>query len=173
MKTLILFRHAKSDWDADTGRDRDRPLSSRGMRAARVMGRFLSLAAQLPDSVVTSSALRARTTVELAAEAGAWKCPIRVNDALYEATPFKILEEIRREPEPSATLLLGGHEPTWSELGSLLVGGGTLMIPTATMVRIDFGLDTWASIAYGEGALVWLVPPRLFTKGEFDFAGKE
>ena len=40
-------------------------------------------------------------------------------------------------------------------------------------MRIDFGLDTWASIAYGEGALVWLVPPRLFTKGGFDFAGKE
>lgn len=32
MKRLILFRHAKSDWDDPVARDFDRPLNSRGKR---------------------------------------------------------------------------------------------------------------------------------------------
>jgi phosphohistidine phosphatase len=170
MKSLILFRHGKSDWDTPSGIDHDRAVSERGQRAARTMGRLLELADQAPDSVVTSSAVRARTTVELAAEAGRWKCPVRVTRALYEATPFQVLSEIQAEAQATRTLLLAGHEPTWSELASLLVGGGALGVPTASMARIDFDVEEWKSVAYGKGLLVWLLPPKLFTKGEFDFA---
>ena len=170
MKSLILFRHGKSDWNLDTGSDHDRPVSERGQRAARVMGRFLGLAGQAPDSVVTSSAVRARTTVELASEAGSWGSPIRVTRALYEATPSGVLEVVRAEPGETRVLLLGGHEPTWSELVSLLIGGGSAAIPTACMARIDFDVDAWSGADYGRGKLVWLVPPKLLTGGEFDFA---
>ena len=170
MKTLIIFRHGKSDWDADNGQDHDRPVSERGVEAARTMGRFLKLAGQKPDSVVTSSAVRARTTAELAMEAGKWGAQLRVTRALYEATPFAVLEEVRAEPDTTQTLLISGHEPTWSELSSLLIGGGAIHFPTACMARIDFEVESWKDAAYGRGALVWLIAPKVFTKGEFDFA---
>ena len=32
MKTLLLMRHAKSDWDADYESDHDRPLNDRGLK---------------------------------------------------------------------------------------------------------------------------------------------
>ena len=48
MKTLILFRHGKSDWSGGTENDHDRPVSKRGRTAAQVMGRFLTLARQVP-----------------------------------------------------------------------------------------------------------------------------
>ena len=55
MKRLLVFRHGKSDWDADYGVDFERPLALRGQKAARTMGRFLApqraaFAAQRPES---------------------------------------------------------------------------------------------------------------------------
>ena len=74
MKTLILFRHGKSDWNTDYAADHDRPLAKRGRNAAATMGAMLARIEQVSDRVLTSSAVRARETVELAAEAGGWKC---------------------------------------------------------------------------------------------------
>ena len=42
LKTLFLVRHAKSSWDDPDLPDADRPLSGRGRRAARKMGRRLA-----------------------------------------------------------------------------------------------------------------------------------
>jgi phosphohistidine phosphatase SixA len=42
MLTLLLMRHAKSDWDANYNLDHDRPLNGRGERSARLMGRVLT-----------------------------------------------------------------------------------------------------------------------------------
>ncbi len=68
MKTLLLMRHAKSDWDADYESDHDRPLNDRGLKSARLMGRVLADEGLVPDLIISSTALRARTTAELATE---------------------------------------------------------------------------------------------------------
>ncbi len=172
MKTLILFRHGKSDWDHETGGDHERPLAKRGLRAARTMGRLLSLAGEAPDSIVTSSATRARTSVELAREAGRWDAPVRVTRSLYEATPFIVLEEVQAEPDSTSALLMAGHQPTWSELTSLLISGGVVPFPTAGMARVDLHISSWKDDARGTGELVWFMRPKFFTKGNFDFVGK-
>ena len=138
--------------------------------ASRTMGRLLRCAGDVPDSIVTSSAVRARTSVELASEAGAWDAPVRVTRSLYEATPFVVLEEVRSEPDATLTLLLAGHEPTWSELASLLISGGALRFPTAAMARIDLHIGSWKDAAYETGELIWFLRPKFFTKGDFDFA---
>ena len=39
MRSLILFRHGKSDWDAPYSSDHERPLAGRGKEAAPI-GRF-------------------------------------------------------------------------------------------------------------------------------------
>ena len=131
------------------------------------MGQFLRIASQTPDSVISSSAVRARTTVEIAAKAGRWDCPVRVTRALYEAAPFTVLEEVSAEPDTTQTLLLAGHQPTWSELASMLVGGGVIGFPTATMARIDFDVDAWRHVSAGAGVLTWVIPPKTFTKGSW------
>ena len=41
MKTLILMRHAKSDWSGDGLADFDRPLNPRGRRSAAALGDWL------------------------------------------------------------------------------------------------------------------------------------
>ena len=75
-KKLILFRHAKSDWDSGAASDHARPLARRGVEAARVMGKFLMSAGEVPDQVLCSTAVRAMATVQLAAKAGGWIVPM-------------------------------------------------------------------------------------------------
>jgi phosphohistidine phosphatase len=75
VKTLYLLRHAKSDWNNAFDGDHDRPLAPRGIEAAERVGRVLAAAGEIPDRILTSSAVRARTTVELAAESGDWASP--------------------------------------------------------------------------------------------------
>ena len=65
-KSVILFRHGKSDWDARYDSDHDRPLAKRGIRDAKRMGKFLSKRAEVPELILSSTALRTRETTKLA-----------------------------------------------------------------------------------------------------------
>jgi phosphohistidine phosphatase len=161
VKTVLLLRHGKSDWASDTGNDRDRPLAKRGRRAARVMGELLARTGLVPEAALTSPAVRARTTLELAMKAGGWDCPVHVSEALYGDGPAGVIEEIGRQSDQAATLLLVGHEPTWSETLGLLVGGGRHRFPTGALVGIDVDVEAWADVRPGGGQLAFLLPPRL------------
>lgn len=160
MVSLILFRHGKSDWDAPFADDHERPLAVRGREAARCMGRMLVDRRQTPDLAVSSSALRARQSLELAVAAGGWNCPIRIDDALYDSSPARVLAWIRRLDASPACLLLTGHEPTWSELAGRLTGTPAPRVPTAAMLRIDFAADDWPAIEFGAGTLRWRLTPK-------------
>jgi phosphohistidine phosphatase len=164
MRSLILFRHGKSDWDAPYSTDHERPLANRGTEAARCMGRVLAQTGQIPDLAVTSTAVRARDTLQLAAQAGRWHCPMRSVDALYEASAGEALLWIRALDQNPECLLLTGHEPTWSELAGRLVGEALIKVPTGAMLRIDFAIDAWSEIDAGQGELRWLIPPKLIQK---------
>lgn len=163
MKTIILFRHGKSDWNADFDHDHERPIGKRGRKAARAMGRFLTEVDQQADRIVTSSAVRARQTLEQAQEAGAWTAPVRVTDALYDASPDDVMEEIWAAPDATACLLLVGHEPTWSLMTGRLIGGGQVRFPTAAMARIDVEVERWNGVSFGSGTLMWFLPPKLIS----------
>ena len=161
MKTVIFFRHGKSDWDADFGADHERPINKRGREASARMGRFLADAEQLPDRIITSSAVRARATLERAAKEGKWgEIPTLVTDDLYEASPDSVLDVIRAENDDSSRLLLIGHEPTWSQTIGRMIGGGRVKMSTATMARVDFEIPTWHQADFNQGVLRWLVPPK-------------
>jgi phosphohistidine phosphatase len=168
MKTLILLRHGKSDWSSDSGKDHDRPLAPRGRHAARTVGRFLAAAGQTPDGVVTSTAVRARTTAELAVDAGGWGCEVEATRELYDTTPAAVLAVLRRQPDRFESLLLAGHQPTWSGLAGALVGGGDVRMVTGAMVRIDLAVESWAEVDFNRGTLVWLLPPKLLQKAGFE-----
>jgi phosphohistidine phosphatase len=163
VRSLIVFRHGKSDWVAG-GDDRRRPLSSRCRRNAALMGRFLAASGQPPDVALCSPAVRASDTLRIAVEAGRWACEVRTCDALYSGLP-ETCDEVRRLAPGSAVAVLVGHEPTSSQLVGQLIGGGRVRLPTAAMARIDLEIDAWADLTTGCGELAWLVGPRLLGPG--------
>ena len=162
VRELLILRHAKSDWDAGVSSDHARPLAKRGIRAARRMGRFLAKAGEVPEHILCSSAMRAVSTVQLAARAGDWGAPIDYRDTLYLPDTETLIREIRGAPDTLSALMLVGHEPAWSELISELIGGGEVRFPTAAMARINFDVDSWDRIRRDHGELAWLVKPKLF-----------
>lgn len=114
-RTLVLLRHAKSDYPEGVG-DHDRPLAPRGRREAVLAGDWVK--AHLPpvDAVLCSTAVRTRQTLERTGIDAA----VRYVAHLYDSTPGIVLEEINTAAEhfdaEPATLLVVGHEPVMSSL---------------------------------------------------------
>jgi phosphohistidine phosphatase len=163
MKEVLLLRHAKSDWGADSRTDHDRPLAPRGIRAAETIGAFLERTGMVPDVAVTSSAVRAGKTLELVvAQFRRGRLPPRqVAPELYESSPGRALEVIQGLPEETLRVLLVGHNPTWESVLSMLLGGGRFRLPTGALALIRFECTNWRDVAPGEGTLRWLVTPKI------------
>jgi phosphohistidine phosphatase len=168
MRTLMLMRHAKSDWDASYGADHDRPLSQRGVRSARLMGRVIAGADLIPDLVISSTAIRARTTAQLAAESGAWVCSIDLEPGFYGAGPDTVLTLASKAPDMER-LMLVGHQPTWSLLVQRLTGARADM-KTGSVAIIDMMIETWAELGTVQGILISLHHPRAYFGSEWDDA---
>jgi phosphohistidine phosphatase len=161
-RSLIIFRHAKSDWSAAyEGSDMDRPLAKRGRKAAKLAGRLLSDTGAVPDSVICSPAVRTRATLALAAEGQDWESAVRESEALYYGGVPGLIAQVRDEPNSTRLLMVLGHEPTCSLAVSYLIGGGVLRMPTAALARIELLIDSWGEIGPATGMLSWLVVPRL------------
>jgi phosphohistidine phosphatase len=161
MKTLLVMRHAKSDWGAAFGSDHERPLARRGIKAARRIGRFLTDAGSGPDLILSSTAVRALTTAQLAAEAGEWECEITTNGDLYASDPERVLDALRETDDRVTSLLIAGHEPTWSSLVSWLIGGGRVRMPTAAVACLDLPRGEWIDLAPGTCVLRWFITPKM------------
>lgn len=162
----MLMRHAKSDWDADFESDHDRPLNERGYHSARLMGRVLAGRALAPNLVVSSTAVRARTTAELAVEAGEWDCPLRLDRGLYESGPAGVLATASTAPDVPS-LMLVGHQPTWSLLVREMTGE-TVDMKTATVAVVEIAIDSWSVLTDAEGHLVEVLFPGDFAGSEWD-----
>lgn len=162
-----MFRHAKSDWDADYDDDHARPLAARGVKAARKMGLWLTTVGLVPEQALSSTATRARQTLALAAEDGGWTGAARITDALYGASPEGVLHEIRQTSDDAASLVVVGHEPTHAQLVSLLIGGGHIEMKTGAVARIDLPVSRWADLAPGRGTLAGLYTPSALRPGAY------
>lgn len=160
------MRHAKSDWSADYGRDHERPLNERGVRSARLMGRLLAAEGQVPQLIVTSTAVRARSTASLANEAGEWGAEVIVEPGLYGSGPDAAVQVAASAPDIDR-LMLVGHQPTWSILVSILTGSSVDM-RTATTAVIEFDIPEWSEVVATRGELVAEYQPRDYEGGEYD-----
>ena len=159
-KTVLLLRHGKSDWNADYGQDHDRPLNPRGRRASRAMGRWLTEMGPLPDLILCSTAVRARSTCIMASEAGAWLADVQYEQGLYYAAPKDLIHYLQEVPDHIQTAMLVGHQPTWSMTAALLSNHPVNAFPTASMARIDLSVENWERSAPGTGKLIWHQFPK-------------
>lgn len=110
------MRHAKSDWQTGALTDFDRPLNKRGRRAASDMGEFLAGMDRPPDRIISSSALRARQTIERVFLQTRWRPDrLRFEPGLYLASLDQLLECCRAESDCDS-LMLVGHNPGLEDL---------------------------------------------------------
>ncbi|TLS68507.1 histidine phosphatase family protein [Mariprofundus erugo] len=145
MKTLQLIRHAKSDWDDITLSDFDRPLNQRGQQDAPEMGRRIAGKAMCPDLLISSSAVRARTTATLIAATMHYPAEkIVLHDELYMATPSTMLRIIRASDDSIGHLALLAHNPGMTELVERLTRQPFENVPTAGVITLTAPVTSWS-----------------------------
>jgi len=148
--TLVLLRHAKSDWTHDVG-DLDRPLGDRGRRQASEAGRWLGTNIADIDLAVVSPARRARSTWELAAAELDSPPETRIDERVYAASDRELLAMVRELPEECRTAVVVGHNPGLEELLTLLTGTWASMTTSAiAVVDLQGG---WATAGDGTSSL--------------------
>ena len=168
-RILTLVRHAKSSWGDPGMRDIDRPLNKRGMRDAPRMAEWLSKQIARPDLILSSPAQRARMTAEVMARAFAIpEGLIRYEDDIYYRGTTSWLDLIRSLGDAERSVLLVGHNPTVSDVGTHLLGVGYLGFATCAVCALAMPSESWALAGSQPAELLFTQAPKLLdqTSGE-------
>jgi phosphohistidine phosphatase len=161
MRRLALLRHAKSSWDNTGLSDFERPLNKRGLSDAPRMGKLMSEKGVKPGAIVSSSAVRARTTAELAGkELGIRPDEIRLTDALYLASASEMLSALDELAANDQNAILVGHNPGISSLANRIADARIDHLPTAACFYIEAEINSWQELAGGTGHLVFFARPK-------------
>ena len=160
MKSIILFRHGKSEWNIDYDTDHSRPLASRGIKAAELMGIFLMEKDEIPDLIICSTAIRAKETLQRAAKAGHWPSSIKFEPEIYGGSPSKILSIAKKQLDYFESICFIGHEPNFSMFISRTCTINPIRFAMANMAKINFKVDSWKNLRFNEGLLAWHQRPK-------------
>lgn len=165
MKQILLLRHAKSSWEHENLDDFDRPLAKRGLRDAPVMGRFLRKSGNKPDQIISSTAQRAKETIELALSGMKQdKEILQWNQNLYYGGAGDYLEAIRSSDKKTERIMLVGHNPKIESTAGGLIGSGgiaNLRMPTAALVCLNTYISNWKDVNWGTCQLSWMMIPKV------------
>jgi phosphohistidine phosphatase len=161
---VLLLRHAKSSWKDPDLADHDRPLARRGRLAAELMAGYLRQHQMSPALVVCSSAARATETLDHLAPA-LRASEVRIEAGIYDASARDLLVRLREVPEPTASVMLIGHNPAIEDLAGRLAGNGSELermagkFPTGALAALELP-GRWRNLEPGQGRLVDFVTPR-------------
>ncbi|GAB3053582.1 histidine phosphatase family protein [Intrasporangium mesophilum] len=148
--TLILLRHAKSDWSGGEA-DFDRPLAPRGRRQAPEAGVWLARHVDRIDLAVVSAANRTRSTWDLVAAELDAPPETLTEERLYAASDRELLAVVRELPEDAETVVLVGHNPGLEDLAWTLTGE-PVALPTSALAVITLSRP-WSAAGQDVGVL--------------------
>jgi phosphohistidine phosphatase len=160
MKTLLILRHAKSSWKEDALPDHERPLNKRGRAEAPRMGKLLRKHDLLPDLILSSTAVRARSTVELVIEESLFDGETEFREDLYAFDSEPYLKALADLPDHYQRVMIVGHNPALEELLEELTDE-YLPLPTAALAQVTLAVESWSEIESGSnGKLVDIWRPK-------------
>jgi phosphohistidine phosphatase len=172
MKTLILLRHAKSDWSDALASDHARPLNERGIAAAEAMGAYMTRKRYSPELILCSTARRTVQTLDLIRPNLNGDIQVRYEDTLYLATQRQILERIRWIDESVKCAMIVGHNPGLEQIARGLVRKPKTQpervrferlsekFSTCALAVTRFAAGRWKDVEDGAGALADYVRPK-------------
>lgn len=163
MKKLIIVRHGKSSWGYENVADIDRPLKNKGIRNSYEMAARIHDRNHVPDIIVSSPAIRALHSAIIFLRV--LKVPLDklyVDELYYHASDKELLEKIKLTDDKVNTLMIFGHNPTFTSLANKFAKNEIDNIPTTGVVALKFATDTWNQIS-----------SKKLIEEEFDYPKKE
>ena len=167
MRTLYLLRHAKSSWKEESQLDFERPLAGRGKKACGLIAKHIQSEGIEFDLLLSSSAVRARETIELIRQQAKLRSELRFDERIYEAPVTRLMEIISEVENDRKVILVVGHNPGMEELIHALTGEEQGM-PTAGLAKIKLKVSKWSEVGEANGTLEWIVRPKELEQTEDD-----
>ena len=131
------MRHAYAVSAADFyGSDHDRPLSPKGVEAAKLLARELSASVPPPDVVLVSDAVRALETLKHLKDIIGEETEVKEIKELYDCSAGQLYNIILENQKERGHLLIVGHNPAVSQLYSMLSGEYTALAPAQSRTLI-------------------------------------
>ncbi len=152
-RTLILLRHAKAELPGEIP-DFDRRLTTVGEVDADATGSWLADERLHPELVFCSPSARTRQTWQGVSVALAQVSPggraaeVRYEKGLYAGGRTEVFDLLRTVPDTVRTVLVVGHNPTMSEVS-------TLLIPDAEFDGREIELKTAGLAVHRESGGSW------------------
>ena len=125
--------------------DHDRPLNNRGRREAIKMGEHLKKMNIFPDTIITSSALRAIETTKYMCRYSGYNNLIEVNFSLHRGGIDSYINALSTISNDKQKILIVGHNPDLEELAYGLMNK-KIRIPTCTLIQLKLSIENWKSI---------------------------
>lgn len=153
-RLLLLMRHGKADAAAET--DFARPLTERGLTQARMVGEYLESQGVRPTLVLVSDAQRTRETWDGVHEQMAgFDGNVTFHHDIYAGGGGDVLDLVRSTTDDQSIVMVIGHEPTMSGLGSVLAGEDSdpsslaqarIGLPTGAMCVLSGSQSSWSEV---------------------------
>ena len=160
-KKLFIIRHAKSSWKDSSLDDFDRPLNKRGKLNAPFIGDKLKEKEVVPDIIISSPALRAKSTAEIIAKKVKYDKKILFKRDIYEVGESAIHKILTKLDNENSVVFLFGHNPDLNMLAEDYVNFDE-NIPTCGIVEIEFNCKRWKDISAKNAKLISFDYPKRY-----------
>ena len=147
MKTLLILRHAKSSLRGPNSLDHERQLDELAKYDARKVGYLLRNKDLTPDCIISSIAVRAKSTAEQVAEVCKYKLEVVLEQSLYQAKTRDYLNIIEGISDKHKRVLLVGHNPTVEEVIEMLTDSlDTIRMPPCALAHLNLQIEKWSDL---------------------------
>ena len=152
MKRLILVRHATAVDKGPEGSDFHRKLKKRGRREALLMAERIAALVEVPDQIYSSPADRALETARVFVERlGVPAERVALREELYGGLlPEEFLRIVHRFDNHAGTVMVFGHDPSFTEFAAYMIAGFSSAIPKAGVLVMEIDRPRWRSVRPGD-----------------------
>ena len=162
MKKIIFVRHGRAEEPASMVTDFERSLTTKGKNVSELMAKILKDREKGSSILVTSPAFRAYETALIFARVlGSDPDKIVLKNSLYSrATLNSFAEIIEKTSDDTNTVIMFGHNPSFTEIPDRLSKDGCDFLPKSGIVCIAFKTDTWKGIVREKGKIEYFLKPE-------------
>jgi phosphohistidine phosphatase len=147
MKTLLILRHAKAVPKDPNLSDHDRPLDKVGEDDALCIGKLIKDKDMIPSYIISSTALRSKTTAQLVAKGCSYQRDIVLDHSLYEAKPKDYLAILETLSDRYSSVLIVGHNPTVEDTIQMLTDSPDVVaISSCALAHLSLPIEKWSDL---------------------------
>ncbi len=158
-KTLYLLRHGEAEFNIET-KDFDLSLTENGRQQVYQVAKQLSENMLKIDHLISSSATRARQTIEIIKD-HLHLTEIEFRDDLYPCTSSAIFDTIVSLDDSINSVLIVGHNPGLSTFAQEYMQLNEIAMPTSGLISCNYFSDSWAEFVLSDLKRNFFITPKI------------